>query len=152
MTVPSTPSSRGLIAAVCLSGRTGESKTPVEEIELVQDHGVAGDAHGGSRRQVSLLAAEAVAAVAARHPRIGPGAYAENLLVSGLDPASLPLGARLRVGGAALLRITQIGKRCHDKCAIHSLVGSCIMPKKGVFAQVLAGGRVRPGDSVEVLD
>lgn len=148
MSSPSSPR----IAAVCLSSRTGESKTPVDEIELVADYGVAGDAHGGSGRQVSLLDAGAVAAVSARHPRIGPGSYAENLLLHGLDPATLPVGARLRLGGGALLQITQIGKQCHAKCAIHSLVGACIMPKKGVFARVLTGGRARPGDAVELLD
>lgn len=136
------------IAAVCAGARTGESKIPVDEIELVVDYGVAGDAHGGSQRQVSLLSAEAVDTVHARHPDIGPGSYAENLLLRGLDPAGLPVGARLRVGDAALVEITQIGKKCHHACAIRTQVGSCIMPTKGVFARVLAGGKVRPGDPV----
>jgi len=136
------------VAAVCTSERTGVSKTPVEEIELVVEYGVAKDAHGGGARQVSLLAAEAVAAVTARHPTIGPGSYAENILLSGLDPATLPVGTKLRVGGSALVEITQIGKKCHHSCAIRTQVGSCIMPTMGVFARVLEGGRVRPGDAV----
>ncbi|EPR36209.1 MOSC domain containing protein [Alkalidesulfovibrio alkalitolerans DSM 16529] len=143
---------RGEIAAVCTSEKTGISKTPVECIELVADYGVKGDAHGGGERQVSLLAEEAVAKVGAKHPGIGPGSYAENLLLRGIDPASLPLGARLKVGGNVLLEITQIGKKCHSKCAIHQQVGSCIMPKMGVFARVLSGGTVRPGDAAHLLD
>lgn len=144
--------SHGRVAAVCTSERKGISKMPVERITLVVEYGVQGDAHGGGERQVSLLSAEEVARVAAEHPKIGPGAYAENILVEGLDPAGLPLGAKLRVGGDVLLEITQIGKRCHDKCAIHTLVGSCIMPRKGVFARVLAGGTARAGDEVTLVD
>ena len=58
----------------------------------------------------------------------------------------------LKVGGNVLLEITQIGKKCHSKCAIHQQVGSCIMPKMGVFARVLSGGTVRPGDAAHLLD
>ena len=50
-----------------------------------------------------------------------------------------------------MLKITQIGKVCHDKCAIYYQAGDCVMPREGVFAEVLTGGTVKPGDAIEVL-
>ena len=58
----------------------------------------------------------------------------------------------LRVGGAALLEISQIGKICHERCAIFYQAGDCVMPREGIFAVVLAGGAVRAGDVIEVVD
>ena len=47
--------------------------------------------------------------------------------------------------------MTQIGKECHDHCAIYNVTGDCIMPREGVFAKVLRGGRVREGDTLDVI-
>jgi molybdenum cofactor synthesis domain-containing protein len=51
----------------------------------------------------------------------------------------------------AELEITQIGKACHTRCAIYAQAGDCIMPRNGVFARVVRGGEVRPGESIRVL-
>ena len=61
------------------------------------------------------------------------------------------MGARLAVGSEALLEVTQIGKECHDRCAIYHQVGDCVMPREGVFTRVVRGGTIRPGDEVRVL-
>ena len=46
-----------VIRAVCISGKKGEQKHPVEEIVLRPQLGIVGDAHAGNwHRQVSLLA------------------------------------------------------------------------------------------------
>jgi molybdopterin adenylyltransferase len=58
------------------------------------------------------------------------------------------VGTRLRAGDAAVLRVTQIGKECHDRCAIYYQAGDCVMPREGIFAEVLAGGQIRVGDSL----
>jgi MOSC domain-containing protein YiiM len=79
---------------------------------------------------------------------IGPGGFAENLTTEGIDIASLPVGTRISVGKEILLEITQIGKECHTRCAIYHQIGQCIMPEEGVFARVLRGGAVRPGDQI----
>jgi MOSC domain-containing protein YiiM len=79
------------------------------------------------------------------------GAFGENILVAGLDLRLLPVGSRLEVG-PALLEVTQIGKECHSHCQIYHRVGDCIMPREGIFAKVIQGGEVRPGDSVKTMD
>ena len=82
---------------------------------------------------------------------IEPALLRENLTTRGLNLYSLPIGTRLRVGSSVLLEMTQIGKECHERCAIYHQAGDCVMPKEGVFAIVLEGGQVKTGDSVEVL-
>jgi len=142
----------GKLIAVCLSEEVGTGKTPIAVGVLRQEHGLVGDAHAGSHREVSLLAVESIEKMRARGLSLGPGDFAENLTTSGLVLHMLAPGTRLRAGPEALLEITQIGKTCHSDCEIRRLTGDCIMPTEGVFARVLLGGEVRAGDDIEVLD
>ena len=140
----------GKVLAVCISERKGTMKHPVPEIQLRAEHGIEGDAHAGHwHRQVSLLATESVAPMRAVLPDLPAGAFAENILTGGLALKALPIGTRLRVGGA-LLEVTQIGKECHKDCAIRQQVGDCVMPREGIFARVRTGGTVRPGNQITI--
>ena len=146
------PIKPGRILAVSLSDQKGVSKHNIPAGRLVADHGLEGDAHAGSGRQVSLLAQESIDKMIALGAAVSAGDFAENLTVTGLEVMRLPIGARLKVGPEAILEITQIGKACHKGCAIREQVGDCVMPREGVFARVLKGGEVKPGDLIEVLD
>jgi MOSC domain-containing protein YiiM len=46
------------------------------------------------------------------------------------------------------LRVTQIGKECHTRCAIYYQAGDCVMPKEGIFAEVVTEGEVKVGDEI----
>lgn len=140
----------GIVRAVCISDRKGERKRVVDSITLLEDYGVADDVHAGSGRQVSLLAVESVDVMRPRMPELAAGDFAENILVEGLPLTLCTVGDRLTAGPDILLEITQIGKTCHSKCNIHKTVGFCIMPTEGVFARVLRGGVLRPGDAVDM--
>ncbi|MBI5419323.1 MAG: MOSC domain-containing protein [Deltaproteobacteria bacterium] len=140
---------RARVVAVSVGGRKGEKKTPVPSVTLVEGHGVKDDAHAGpGHRQVSLLASESIDKMRARGLDVGPGDFAENVTVVGIGLTDLRVGERIRVG-EALLEISQIGKECHDRCAIYIQAGDCVMPREGVFARVIRGGTVAPGDPVE---
>jgi MOSC domain-containing protein YiiM len=140
------------IVAVCTSKTKGERKVNVGQGELRKSFGLVGDAHGGDwHRQVSLLAIESIGKMRAEGLDVGPGDFAENLTTSGIDLYVLPIGTRLRVGETAMLEITQIGKECHDRCAIYHQAGDCVMPREGVFAVVLEGGMVKTGDEIVIL-
>lgn len=142
---------RGEIIAVCTSPEKGGRKKDVGSGRLVENFGLEGDGHGGDwHRQVSLLAMESIEKMLAAGLDVGPGDFAENLTTRGIDLCSLPVGTRLRVGDSALLEITQIGKICHERCAIYYQAGDCVMPKEGIFAVVLKGGEVARGDAVAV--
>jgi cyclic pyranopterin phosphate synthase len=143
----------GTVVAVCLSEKKGEVKKPVESAFLKAGHGIEGDAHAGDRhRQVSLLAEESVDKMRGRGVELTPGIFAENLLTRGLDLGRLKVGDRLRVGGSAVLEVTQIGKECHQGCAIRQQVGDCVMPREGVFARVVEPGAVKAGDQILKLN
>ena len=138
------------ILAVCISKKKGIQKHPVPQAQCKIDHGILGDAHAGNwHRQVSLLGEESVDKVRPLLPDIAPGAFAENLLTRGLCLYELPIGTKLRAG-EVLLEVTQIGKECHQGCAIRQLTGDCVMPREGIFAIVLEEGVIRPGDALEV--
>ena len=140
----------GEVIAVCVSQRKGVRKQAVPEIELRLDHGIVGDAHAGNwHRQISLLGEESVDSMRALGLHLTPGAFAENIVTRGLALKTLPVGTRLRVG-ETVLEVTQIGKECHNDCAIKKTAGRCVMPTDGIFAIVVKPGKVRPGDLIEV--
>ena len=142
---------QGIIRAICTSPEKGTEKKTVQEALLKEDWGMEGDAHAGKwHRQVSLLSLEKIQEFRKKGADVEFGAFGENLVVEGVNPAELPVGTRLR-SGEVLLELTQRGKACHSHCAIYHKMGDCIMPREGVFARVLRGGILRPGDVLEVL-
>ncbi|MHB8169824.1 MAG: MOSC domain-containing protein [Thermoleophilia bacterium] len=139
------------IISVNISAAKGTRKAPAASAELRPGHGVAGDGHaGGWHRQLSLLAAESIEKIRAKGLDVGPGDFAENITTGGIDLVSLPVGTLLRLGGA-LVRISQIGKKCHGRCEIFRQAGDCVMPREGVFAVVLEGATISAGDAVSVV-
>lgn len=140
------------VVAVCTSRDKGTRKEPVASAVLKEGQGVAGDAHAdcATHRQVSLLAEESVQKMAEAGLIVGPGDFAENITTRGISLVSLTRGTRLAVGEGAVLEVSQIGKECHSPCAIFHQMGWCIMPREGVFARVVSGGLVRPGDRITI--
>ena len=117
---------------------------------LKENWGIEGDAHAGDwHRQVSLLSFEKIETFRERGADVDFGAFGENLIVEGYDLRRLPVGTRFRIG-EAVLELTQIGKECHSHCEIYKKMGDCIMPREGVFTEVVKGGRIRKGDAVEM--
>ena len=137
---------------VCISKVKGTVKEPVDKIHLIPGHGIEGDAHAGNwHRQVSILAKESVNKMQSKiDTELKPGVFAENILSEGIEVMSLPIGQKLRIGGA-VLEVTQIGKECHADCAIRQQVGDCVMPREGVFMKVLEEGEVCPGGGIELI-
>ena len=141
------------VISVNISERKGQQKHPVEAIELRLRHGIVGDAHAGDwHRQISLLAEESIDTMRAAAPvPLEPGVFAENINTFGIDLKHLSVGTRLRIGETEV-EVTQIGKECHNDCAIKKAVGRCVMPTDGIFAVVVREGTVRPGDEIEILE
>lgn len=141
----------GEIKAICISTERGTQKSEVPEADIMEDWGIAGDAHGGKwHRQISLLSLEKIEAFRQRGAQVEYGAFGENLVVEGPDFRMLPVGTRFRIG-EVLLELTQIGKECHNHCLIYQKMGDCIMPREGVFAEVLHGGHIKKGDLMELI-
>jgi MOSC domain-containing protein YiiM len=140
---------KGKVLAVNISENKGTKKTNIQSCALLKDFGLKGDAHAGPwHRQVSLLANESIEKMKAMGLRVGYGDFAENITTEGIDLVHLPIGTEIRIGASVLLRVTQIGKVCHERCAIYYQAGDCVMPKEGIFAEVLKEGEVKVGDDI----
>jgi len=140
------------IVSIAISKKKGTRKNCVKEAELIADHGLNGDAHAGKwHRQVCFLASESIEKARSRGLDVTFGDFAENIATTGIDWKNIPVGTQLRLGGKALVEITQIGKECKKKCAIFYQAGDCIMPREGVFAKVLEGGIIRSGDKIKFI-
>ncbi len=140
----------GKIISINLSEKKGEPKKPVDEARIVENYGIEGDAHASSewRRQVSLLAIESIRKMQELGIDVSPGSFAENITTEGIDLLSLPVGTRLRLGNSVIGEVSQIGKICHERCAIYDKAGDCVMPKEGIFIWVLTSGKVKAGDPI----
>ena len=141
------------IVSIAISKKKGTRKTPVDEAFISKDHGLEGDAHAGKwHRQVSFLSSESIDSAKEQGLDVTFGDFAENIATEGIDWKTLPVGTRVRLGEAVLVEITQIGKECHNKCAIYYKAGDCIMPREGVFARVLEEGKICRGDTIHIID
>ena len=140
---------KGRVLAVNISDEKGTKKTNVQKCTLLKDFGLKGDAHAGPwHRQVSLLANESIEKMRAKGLSVGYGDFAENVTTEGIDLVHLPIGGEIRIGDSVLLRVTQIGKECHERCAVYYQAGDCVMPREGIFAEVIKEGEVKVGDEV----
>lgn len=141
------------IHAISISGEKGVRKDNVTTAVLRSDHGIETDAHAGeSHRQVSLLARESIDKMVHAGLDVGPGDFAENITTEGIELTKLPLGYRLRLGRDVLVEVTQIGKECHDRCAIYNEAGDCVMPREGIFVRVITGGTINTGDAIAQVE
>ena len=141
----------GKIIAVNISEKKGTQKKNVHRAKLIEEFGIENDAHAGKwHRQVSLLSYEKIEEFRKKGAQIGLGAFGENLIVEGYDFRNLPVGTRFQCGDV-ILEMTQIGKECHSHCEIYKRMGECIMPREGVFAVVIQGGKIKKGDILEKM-
>lgn len=138
------------IISLNISKKKGIPKTQVNSVILIENWGIEGDIHSGDwHRQISLLAIESIDKMRQLGLNVRPGAFAENITIEGINLLDLKIGDRLIIGNA-VLEVTQIGKECHSKCAIYYRAGDCVMPREGIFARVISGGKIYVGDEVIV--
>jgi MOSC domain-containing protein YiiM len=112
--------------------------------------GLVGDAHAGTTKKVSILAKEKVDQLSRKTGlSFPPGAFAENLLIEGVDQRELVPGKFLRIERAVLC-VQQIGKEPGESHPYHYR-GFSLLPRFGVFAKVVESGLVKNGDEIELL-
>ncbi len=149
---------KGRVFSINQSQAKGVPKLPVKEGYLKEGWGLLGDAHSGKwHRQISFLSWESIKSQnecprikKSKSEEFKPGDFAENITTEGLDLAKLKVGNGIEIGDKIKVKVTQIGKECHTHCAIYKRVGKCIMPKEGIFAEVLKGGKVEVGDEIRI--
>ena len=136
----------GIVKAFCISEKKRTQQQNVKTVQVLEDFGFEKDAHAGKwHRQVSLLSYEKIEEFRRKGAEVEFGAFGENLVVSGYDFKTLPIGTKFQCNDV-VLELTQIGKECHHGCQIFQTMGDCIMPTEGVFCKVLHGGTITEGD------
>ena len=147
---------KGELFSLNISQKKGTVKIPVPSAVFKEEFGIEGDIHAGllDKRQVSLLSWERIQeknfCLKKTTDRLRPGDFAENITTRGLDLSSIKIGDRFQVGEVTL-EVSQIGKKCHLHCEIYKKIGDCIMPREGIFARVIQGGKVGVGDPIELI-
>ena len=151
---------RGKIASINISVQKGGKKKPVKEA-FINELGIKGDGHSGEwHRQVSFLSYESIESFNQNGSiNTSPGDFAENITTRGIDLIGLKVGdilaitdenPKIRGSKKVILEVTQIGKECVAPCSIYYQVGSCIMPKEGLFCRVIKTGKIKVGNSIRV--
>ncbi len=140
------------IIAINISEKKGMKKKDVGRAYVKEDYGIENDAHSGHwHRQISLLAKESIDNMRQKGLYVAPGSFAENITTEGIDLVKLRIGTTLQIGKEVILEVTQLGKVCHDRCAIYYQAGDCVMPKEGIFAKVIGAGWIEKGDEIKVV-
>lgn len=150
---------KGKVFSINISRTKGISKIPIKSALLIEGHGLDKDAHaGGGIRQVSLLSIESIkkqkecAKINSAAASLKAGDFAENITTEGIDLSTLKIGDKLTIGDTIILKISKIGKECHRYCSIYYKIGDCIMPREGIFAQVLKGGEIKIGYDIKAVE
>ena len=141
------------ILAISKSKFKHTKKSNVGCAYLEENFGLIGDAHSSidTYRQISLLAIESINKMRYLGLNVHPGDFGENLTTEGINLTTLPIGTKLDIGEEVILEITQIGKKCHNHCAIYQQAGDCVMPKEGIFTRVIKGGNIKKGDKIKMI-
>ncbi|MBX9622951.1 MAG: MOSC domain-containing protein [Gemmataceae bacterium] len=128
------------------------ARVPSDRVALTAGAGIDGDRKAvGGGRQLNVMLAEVMAELAAEGFKAGPGELGEQLVLSGIDRAALTRGARVRLGGAAVIEVDIPRTGCARFEAIQGKPRSAAAGRLGVMARVVSGGPVAVGDAVEVV-
>jgi hypothetical protein len=165
----------GIVTAVSRSATHSFSKPNEGSIRLLAGLGVEGDGHMGETvrhrsrvplsprqpnlRQVHLIHAELHDELNASGFAVAAGQMGENVTTRGIDLLRLPVGARLRLGEAAVIEVTGLRNPCSQlsrfqpglmKATLERDENGRLVRKAGIMAVVLAGGEVRIGDAIQI--
>ncbi len=141
-----------MIKAISISDKKGMRKENRDSSRLIKNFGLENDAHGGKwHRQVSFLAQESINFMREKGLDVVAGNFAENITTEGIDLVGLGVGTHLQIGSAEIV-ISQLGKICHNRCAIYHQAGDCVMPREGIFGVILNSGEIKTGDRIDILN
>ena len=141
--------STGSIYSISINPSRGQLKKEVPEANIIAGYGIEGDGHGGDwGRQITCLSWSSVCkANEMHHLNAGPGDFAENILIDGLDLSKVKVGSKIHISRDIVLEVTQIGKEDHPSI-VSQTFGVSLLPKEGLFCRVIQGGKIQKNDSL----
>jgi len=144
--------SKGTIYSISISPERGQLKTEVPKVKMTAGYGIEGDGHSGDwRRQITCLDWASLVKSNKEHGLdMGPGNFAENVLIAGMNFSDFTVGSKLKLGNGVILEVTQIGKENHPSI-VSKTFGLSLLPSEGLFCIAITGGVIIKGDSVEKI-
>jgi len=142
--------SKGTIYSISISPERGQLKTEVPKVKMTAGYGIEGDGHSGDwRRQITCLDWASLVKSNKEHGLdMGPGNFAENVLIAGMNFSDFTVGSKLKLGNGVILEVTQIGKENHPSI-VSKTFGLSLLPSEGLFCIAITGGVIKKGDLVE---
>ena len=154
---------RGIVLDIHTATTGGAPMIPMDQVNAVAGRGLEGDRYHdetgfyswftGPLRHVSLIEWEVLETLRDVHDLpLDPGATRRNIVTRGVPLGHLP-GRTFRVGDA-MLRGVEICEPCKhlvDLTGNGSLL-SALIHRGGLHAEIVGGGTIRPGDTIEAID
>jgi hypothetical protein len=164
----------GKVLAVCLNPEPGIPKHELNKIFLMAGFGVEGDYHSGkyvrhrylvkkdatrlNNRQVLLIDTLILEKLKAVGIELKPGQMGENMILDGIDLMSQEIGTQIQID-KILLQLSENRDPCAQLNNSHPDLLRAVQPEidgqkvliAGVFAEILEGGWVSPGDQALLI-
>ena len=143
---------KGIIHSISISPKRGELKKEVPFANVIDGYGIENDGHAGDwGRQITCLSWESVQkSNKDNNLNMGPGDFAENILIEGIGLSNLTVNSKIKLGEDVILEVTQIGKEDHPSIVTKTF-GVSLLPYEGLFCKVIKGGKIKKGDAVEKI-
>lgn len=128
------------------------ARVTLQEATLTVTHGIAGDLKGGHpKRQLNVMSYETLQRLRVEGFKTAPGQMGEQLVLKGLDVDALKAGEQLQIGAEARIEVLEPRTGCDRFRRIQGKDPQLVQGRMGVMAKVVAGGVIRVGDPVQVL-
>jgi MOSC domain-containing protein YiiM len=128
-------------------------RVPIGDANLVAGYGIEGDRKGGSAgRHLNILSQESVDEMIRDGYNGTPGAFGEQLIVEGIDVDGLGIGAVLRLGASAQVKVTETRRGCAKLESNQGMPKDRTDGKLGKMAEVTEGGDIQVGDEVSIVE
>ncbi|MCH7663090.1 MAG: MOSC domain-containing protein [Chloroflexi bacterium] len=128
-------------------------RIPIDEAELIEGHGMQGDAKSGHNpnRQLNLISTAWLKRMGDNGYKTEPGDFGEQMTLDGLVVEDLQPGDRLQLGDDACIEITKARTGCSRLELVQGKIDESDKVTIGMLAKVVSSGTIRVGDAVKVI-
>lgn len=128
------------------------ARVSLQETRLSVKNGIEGDLKGKHPdRQLNVMTYETLQQLAAEGFQTAPGQMGEQIILKGLDMNALNAGDQVQLGDEARIEVIKPRTGCERFEHIQGKSPSLVQGRMGQMVKVVAGGVIRVGDTVKVL-
>jgi MOSC domain-containing protein YiiM len=130
----------------------GYLRRPLTEASLVENYGIENDRKGGNpKRNLNVMDEITLKELGAEGYPTSAGELGENIILSGIDLRTLPVGTKLRLGDEAVIELGRHREPCEQLTPLDERMPETVIDRVGVMCRVAKSGKIKVGDPVEVL-